>query len=133
MLSIGYRVAGARISIAKRSSAARLILATLDCASAAQLLPSPRRAQDDLQNVLMFSGHGWQYVNIGIELDESPLRFRENVGRGCELLEPHLIASDVRSRSTIAVCIRRTTKMVVAILGFLTSGGGHLLLAPTYS
>jgi len=40
--------------------------------------------------VFMFSGQGSQYVNMGRELYESEIVFREQVNRCCELLKPHL-------------------------------------------
>ncbi len=40
--------------------------------------------------VFMFSGQGAQYVNMGQELYESELTFREQVDDCCELLKPHL-------------------------------------------
>jgi acyl transferase domain-containing protein/acyl carrier protein len=42
------------------------------------------------QIVFMFSGQGSQYVNMGRELYESEIVFREQIDRCCELLETHL-------------------------------------------
>src|SRR5262249_6772279 len=45
-------------------------------------------------------------------------------------LAHHLIALGVRPETLVGVCIERSVEMVVAVLGILKAGGGHLPLDP---
>ncbi|XP_031617440.1 uncharacterized protein LOC116337195 [Contarinia nasturtii] len=48
-------------------------------------------------------------------------------------LAHYLIARGVKPEDRIAICVRRSTKMVVALLGILKSGGAYVPLDPVYS
>ncbi|XP_031631245.1 uncharacterized protein LOC116345737 [Contarinia nasturtii] len=69
---------------------------------------------------------------IAVECEEETLSYTELNARANRLAH-YLITKGVKPDDLIAVCVKRSTKMLVAILGILKSGGAYVPLDPVYS
>ncbi|XP_031639847.1 uncharacterized protein LOC116351838, partial [Contarinia nasturtii] len=69
---------------------------------------------------------------IAVECDGKTLSYEE-LNTQSNQLAHYLIAKGVKADDRIAVCVKRSSKMIVALLGILKSGGAYLPLDPAYS
>ncbi|XP_031633911.1 uncharacterized protein LOC116347466 [Contarinia nasturtii] len=69
---------------------------------------------------------------IAVECEGEALSYQE-LNKHSNQLAHYLIARGVRPDDCIAVCVKRSTKMLVALLGILKSGGAYVPLDPIYS
>ncbi|MBX9258975.1 SDR family NAD(P)-dependent oxidoreductase [Desmonostoc muscorum CCALA 125] len=86
------------LQVGRRKFNHRRVLLCRDISDAIKILTTPNN-QGVLNNcsetrnhpiVFMFPGQGAQYVNMGRELYETELIFRQEIDKCCELLKPHL-------------------------------------------
>ncbi|XP_031637833.1 uncharacterized protein LOC116350232, partial [Contarinia nasturtii] len=69
---------------------------------------------------------------IAVECDGKTLTYAE-LNIQSNRLAHYLIAEGVKLEDRIAICVERSTKLLVAILGILKAGGAYVPLDPAYS
>ncbi|XP_031635272.1 uncharacterized protein LOC116348419, partial [Contarinia nasturtii] len=69
---------------------------------------------------------------IAVECNRETLSYAE-LNAQANRLAHHLITRGVKPDDRIALCVKRSTKMIIAILGILKSGGAYVPLDPVYS
>ncbi|XP_031640002.1 uncharacterized protein LOC116351985 [Contarinia nasturtii] len=87
----------------------------------------PRRLHELFQAQVERDGQA-----IAVECEGETLTYAE-LNIQANRLAHYLIAKGVKPEDLIAICVRRSTKMIVALLGILKSGGAYLPLDPVYS
>ncbi|XP_031624485.1 uncharacterized protein LOC116341514 [Contarinia nasturtii] len=70
--------------------------------------------------------------NISVECEGETLNYDE-LNTQSNQLAHYLISKGVKPDDRIALCVKRSTKMLVAILGILKAGGAYVPLDPIYS
>ncbi|XP_031634343.1 uncharacterized protein LOC116347764 [Contarinia nasturtii] len=69
---------------------------------------------------------------IAVECEGKTLSYAELNAQANQLAH-YLIAKGVKPDDRIALCVKRSTKMLIAILGILKAGGAYVPLDPVYS
>ncbi|XP_031635535.1 uncharacterized protein LOC116348624, partial [Contarinia nasturtii] len=69
---------------------------------------------------------------IAIEYEGETLSYTELNARANQLAH-YLLAQGVRPEDRIALCVKRSTKMLIALLGILKAGGAYVPLDPAHS
>ncbi|XP_031639927.1 uncharacterized protein LOC116351906, partial [Contarinia nasturtii] len=69
---------------------------------------------------------------IAVECEGETLSYSELNARANQLAH-YLIAQGVNPEDRIALCVKRSTKMIIALLGILKSGGAYVPLDPAHS
>ncbi|XP_031634798.1 uncharacterized protein LOC116348076 [Contarinia nasturtii] len=69
---------------------------------------------------------------IAVEFEGETLSYAE-LNAQANRLAHHLITRGVKPDDLIAICVKRSTKMIVAILGILKAGAAYVPLDPVYS